>query len=195
MSFLIYFVGLLFVICCKTVCYFLFMVYLIIILLIFLVSGASYVLISLEKRKLEVSVKYYSKAMNAYRSRNYQKTISLLKKSLIVPLNNIINKEEAEMNVKVLHLLDLVLLHKNIDSEILTGELRKFLNDVHGIVNVDQKYFDPIRTILKNAHQINYLNQDKLKAIVFEEGTNEISTELLRDWKMSFGSFKFAVRM
>ncbi len=171
------------------------MIYLIFISLIIVFGGISFLLISFEKRKLEMSSKYYGKAINAYRSKNYQKTLLTLKKSLIIPSNNIINKEEARMNVKVLHLLDLVLLHKNIDGEVLTGELRKFLNDVHGIVNVDQKYFEPVRTILRNAHQINHMDQDKLKAILFEKGTNEISTEMLRDWRVGLNSFKFAARM
>jgi hypothetical protein len=171
------------------------MVYLIFISSIIVFGGVSYLLISFEKRKLELSTKYYNKAIAAYRLKNYQKTLVTLKKSLIIPSNNIINKEEAMMNVKVLHLLDLVLLHNNMDGEALTGELRTFLNDVHGIVNVDQKYFEPVKTILRNAHQINHLNQEQLEAILFEKGTNEISIEMLRDWRVGLNSFKFAARM
>ena len=168
------------------------MIYVLLFLSITVVLLLSYLLIAVEKRKLEYSNKNYLKALDAYRSGNFCKTFQFLKKSLIVPSNNIINKEESVMNVKVLHLVDLVLLHQNIDGEMLTGELRRFLNDVHGIVNVDKKYFDPIKGVLKNAHQVEHLNQEKLKSILFEKGTNEISSEMLRDWRLGFRTLKIA---
>lgn len=169
-----------------------FMVYLVVTLFVLTIASTTIYLVFVEKKRLEIASKLYSKALIAYKSKDYVQVFSNLNKSLIVPSNNLINREEALHNVKILHLIDLVLLNHNVDSERLTGELKRFLNDVHGVMNIDRKYFKALKSLLKNSHQVQMIDQNHIDSIVIDNGTSEISNEMLMNWRKGLAEYDMA---
>lgn len=159
------------------------MVYLVITFFITTIAASVFYLIYIEKKRLDIASKYLGRALKCYRSKDYVGVFNHLNRSFIVPSNNLISREEAIHNVEVIHLLDLVLLNQDVDSDVLTKELKAFLSQVHGVVHIDRTYFQAIKGLLRNSHQVLSITQENIDSLVLDKGSSEITDDLVLNYR------------
>jgi hypothetical protein len=159
------------------------MIYLVIFFVLLIVVFLASYLVYVEKKRLEISSRYLKKALSRYRKKNFVDTIRFLKKALIVPPNNIINREEALHNVEVLELLGITLLHRNVDSDLLLQDLIVFLSNVRGVCGIDKKYFRAVKEVMRYPKNISTVSQIEVDSYLVSKGTEELSNEIVINWR------------
>lgn len=151
----------------------------------------------LRNRGIRKATKNYQKALMRYQNKDYLVTVVLLDKAIVLPHKGKLSFEEAQINVKILELLDLVLLNSDVDGDVLTLQLRCFLSAVKSTakVDLDKGYFSPILLFFKKYIEDQSITQKDLKAIAMGDFrlksqvivNSGITLQALRLGKVSIG--------